>query len=65
MAQIEEGQRALPLQRDVRLLSHDAHRRLSEGHAHVYHADAKRTAKLLAPQKLLSLVVDQSRSTQF
>ena len=52
MAQIEEGQRALPLQRDERLLSHDAHHLLSGGRVHVYHAGAERMARLLALQDL-------------
>ena len=49
-AQVEEGQRALPLQRDERFLSHDAHHLLSGGRDHVYHASAERMARLLAPQ---------------
>ena len=52
MAQVEEGQRALPLQRDERLLSHDAHHLLSGGRVHVYHAGAERMARLLALQDL-------------
>ena len=45
MVQVEEGQRALPLQLDERLLSHDAHHRLSGDRVHVYHASEERMVK--------------------
>ena len=40
MAQVEEVQHAL--QRDERLLSHDAHHRLSGDRVHVHHASEER-----------------------